>query len=121
VFLECILSIENAAAMGAMIAHLPDNQPTPWPAWLHGRMGWADRMLGSQRVAALKVGLFGAYAGRILMLALASLIVGLSWVNVLGALYLLYLGGAHFFERFREEREKAQHTTAVHVGKGFWS
>jgi tellurite resistance protein TerC len=83
-------------------------------------MAWADRLLGSQRAAALKVGLFGAYAGRILMLALASVIIELTWVHVLGALYLLYLGSAHFFERYRDEREKAKHRSGVHL-KGFWS
>ncbi len=121
VFLECILSIDNAAVMGAMIAHLPEDQLTPWPDWLRGWMHWADRLLGSQRAAALKVGLFGAYAGRILMLALASLIVGLTWVHVLGALYLLYLGGSHFFSRYREEREKAEHTPVLRLKRGFWS
>ncbi len=81
IFLECILSIDNAAVMGAMVAHLPDDRPTPWPARLQGAFGWADRLLGSQREAALKVGLFGAYAGRILMLALASAIVDLGAAN----------------------------------------
>src|ERR1700733_7501733 len=81
IFLECILSIDNAAIMGAMVAHLPNDQPTPWPARLQHTLGWVDRLLGPQREAALKVGLFGAYAGRIVMLALASVIIERPWVQ----------------------------------------
>jgi tellurite resistance protein TerC len=121
IFLECILSIDNAAVMGAMVAHLPDDQTTPWPARWRRALGWADRLLGSQRAAALKVGLFGAYAGRIFMLALASVIVKLTSVHVLGALYLLYLGGAHFAEYYHEQRERAQHRPVTHQAKRFWS
>jgi tellurite resistance protein TerC len=119
IFLECILSIDNAAVMGAMVAHLPGDQPTPWPARLRGVSGWIDRLLGPQRDAALKVGLFGAYAGRILMLVLASVIVELTWMQVLGALYLLYLGISHFVEHYQAERVKAGHV--VSRQKGFWS
>src|SRR5262245_32254275 len=107
VFLECILSIDNAAVMGAMVASLPTDQPTPWPAGLRGVFCWTDRLLGSQREAALKVGLFGAYAGRALMLALASIIIEMPWVHVLGAIYLLYLGAGYFAERYREHQEQA--------------
>lgn len=121
VFLECILSIDNAAVMGAMVAHLPDDRTTPWPAQLRGAFGWTDRALGSQRDAALKVGLFGAYAGRILMLALASVIVGLAWVQAIGAIYLLYLGGWHFVELFQEERQAKQGHLPQHRQRGFWS
>jgi tellurite resistance protein TerC len=125
IFIECILSIDNAAVMGAMVAHLPHDRPTPWPDRLSDSMGWADRLLGSQRDAALKVGLFGAYAGRVLMLALASIIVEMGWVQILGALYLLYLGISHFFELLRkegaqEDDQSAGHR-AAHKGKGFWS
>jgi tellurite resistance protein TerC len=121
IFLECILSLDNAAVMGAMVAHLPEDQTTPWPTRLRRRVAWADRLLGSQRAAALKVGLFGAYAGRILMLVLASAVVELTWVHVLGALYLLYLGGAHLVERYQEERETGQQPLFSHHKKGFWS
>ena len=34
VYLEGILSIDNAAVLGAMVAHLPEHKPIPWPAWL---------------------------------------------------------------------------------------
>ncbi|HEX9440341.1 MAG TPA: tellurium resistance protein TerC, partial [Roseiflexaceae bacterium] len=105
IFLECILSIDNAAVLGAMVAHLPTDQSTPWPKSLRPLLGWADRFLGSQRDAALKVGLFGAYAGRALMLALASVIIQLPWVHVLGALYLLYLGISHFANHYYRDQD----------------
>src|SRR5262249_4486847 len=110
--LECILSIDNAAVMGAMVAHLPADQPTPWPTRLRRLLGWSDRFLGSQQAAALKVGLFGAYAGRALMLVLAAVIIQMPWVHILGALYLLYLGIDFFAERYYhgpdEDQLKAQ-------------
>jgi YkoY family integral membrane protein len=120
VFLECILSIDNAAVMGAMVASLPNDQPTPWPASLRRVFGWTDRLLGSQREAALKVGLFGAYAGRALMLALASIIIEMPWVHVLGAIYLLYLGAGYFAGRYRERQERAAGALLPRRKSGFW-
>ena len=105
IFLESILSIDNAAVLGAMVAHLPNDKPTPWPRILRPLFNKLDPILGSQREAALKVGLLGAYGGRALMLVLASIIIELPWVHVLGALYLLYLGIAHFGERHRRSQE----------------
>ena len=32
IFLEGILSIDNAAVLGAMVAHLPTHQPIAWLA-----------------------------------------------------------------------------------------
>jgi tellurite resistance protein TerC len=66
-FLKCILSIDNAAVMGAMVAHLPTDQATPWPASLRPVCGWADRLLGPQRPAALKVSLVDAYVGCVML------------------------------------------------------
>jgi len=121
VFLECILSIDNAAVMGAMVAPLPADLPTPWPASLRGVFGWTDRLLGSQRDAALKVGLFGAYAGRALMLALASIIIEMPWVHVLGAVYLLYLGAGYFAERYRERQEQGAGDILPRRKSSFWA
>jgi tellurite resistance protein TerC len=106
VFLECILSIDNAAVIGAMVAKLPNDRPTPWPRWLYPLLSRFDRILGSQRQSALKVGLFGAYAGRIVMLALASIIIQYAWMQVLGALYLVYLAVKHFVERIQHHQAK---------------
>ncbi|HEX5690940.1 MAG TPA: DUF475 domain-containing protein [Roseiflexaceae bacterium] len=121
VFLESILSIDNAAVLGAMVAHLPNDRPTPWPGFMRPLFGKLDPILGSQREAALKVGLLGAYGGRALMLVLASIIIELPWVHALGALYLLYLGISHFGERHRRGQEDAEEHVSAHQRGGFWS
>jgi tellurite resistance protein TerC len=123
VFLECILSIDNAAVIGAMVARLPNDRPTPWPKWLYPVFSRFDRFLGSQRESALKVGLFGAYAGRIMMLALASIIIQYAWMQVLGALYLIYLAVKHFVERFQHHQAKRANPEYEQSAKtqGFWN
>ena len=101
IFLECILSIDNAAVLGAMVAPLPDDRPVPWPRTMRGMLSKLDPFLGPQRQAALKVGLVGAYAGRVLMLFLASIIIQNVWMHILGAIYLIYLAVRHFGETYR--------------------
>jgi len=105
IFLECILSIDNAAVLGAMVTPLPNNRPVPWPRSLHGILSKLDPFLGPQRQAALKVGLIGAYAGRILMLFLASIIIQNVWMHILGAVYLIYLAIRHFGETYRHGKD----------------
>jgi tellurite resistance protein TerC len=105
IFLECILSIDNAAVLGAMVAPLPNNQPVPWPKSLRGLLSKLDRLLGPQRQAALKVGLIGAYGGRVLMLFLASIIIQNVWMHILGAVYLIYLAIRHFGETYRHGKD----------------
>lgn len=119
IFLECVLSIDNAAVMGAMVASLPDDQPPPWPRRLRRTMRPFNRFLGPQREAALKVGLFGAYAGRILMLLLATIIIKMEWVQILGASYLFYLAIDHFADAYRHAPENGARDN-VRVKKGFW-
>lgn len=122
IFLECILSIDNAAVLGAMVNHLPTDKPTPWPKALKPFFGWTDKFMGSQRSAALKVGLFGAYAGRLIMLALATIIVRNPWMQILGALYLLHLGIQHFIHLYHEEQHATGHSEGPMPNKGgFWS
>jgi tellurite resistance protein TerC len=120
IFLESILSIDNAAVLGAMVAHLPNDRPTPWPRNLSGLLSRLDPLLGAQRDAALKVGLIGAYGGRALMLVLASIIIQLPWVHILGAMYLLYLGISHLGDRHRRGQEDAG-AAALRRRGGFWS
>lgn len=120
IFLECILSIDNAAVMGAMVAHLPDDQSTPWPARWKPALHWADRLLGNQRTAALKVGLIGAYAGRVLMLILASIIIRHGWVQILGAIYLLHLAIQHFVHQYRHSRAADDEEHRFVQKRGFW-
>ena len=91
IFLEGILSIDNAAVIGALVSPLPDNKPVEWPRSLQRIGEWLHPVLGNQRMAALRVGLLGAYIGRGLMLFLTSFIIHNSWIKLLGAAYLIHL------------------------------
>lgn len=91
ILLEGILSIDNAVVLGAMVSVLPNDEPVPYPRFLRFLQRWTDRYLGMQRLAALKVGLLGAYLGRASMLTLAHLIIHNPWLRVLGAAYLVKL------------------------------
>src|SRR3974377_274892 len=89
IFLESILSIDNAAVLGAMVAHLPVDIPIAWPRSLAPFGNRLHPLLGNQRPAALRVGLLGAYLGRGLMLIMASFVLSNPWLKLLGELYLL--------------------------------
>ena len=119
IFLEGILSIDNAAILGAMVNPLPQHEPIPWPKRL-ARLGvGVNKLLGGQRGAALKVGLIGAYVGRGLMLLAASYIIQNPWLKLIGAAYLIKLAlddlSAHGYSGNEDEVSKpvAQRT--------FWS
>src|ERR1700752_1924994 len=92
IFLEGILSIDNAAVLGAMVSRLPDDEPIPWPASLKGFGRRVNRLLGKQRLAALRVGLLGAYVGRGAMLFITSFLINNPWIRFVGAAYLIRLG-----------------------------
>ena len=92
IFLEGILSIDNAAVLGAMVSRLPDDEPIPWPTWLQGFGNRVNRVLGKQRLAALRVGLLGAYVGRGSMLFITSFLINNPWIRLVGAAYLIRLG-----------------------------
>lgn len=117
IFLEGILSIDNAAILGAMVSVLPKDQPIPWPRAL----GWLgkllDKPLGHQRAAALRVGLLGAYIGRGLMLLAASYIIRNPWLKLVGAAYLIRLAlddlGAGHHSEGEDPLRKVKQT-------GFW-
>jgi tellurite resistance protein TerC len=121
IFLEGILSIDNAAVLGAMVAHLPNDKPIPWPRQLSFLQNWSDRVLGPQRQAALKVGLLGAYVGRALMLLVAGLIINQPWIRILGAAYLLYLAVEHFGDMYRAHAEVDDQIVIGPSAGGFWA
>jgi len=91
IFLEGLLSIDNAAILGAMVVHLPNDQKIVWPRGLRRLGQRLDPLLGHQRTAALRVGLLGAYLGRGLMLLVVSLIAQNPWLKIIGAIYLVRL------------------------------
>lgn len=112
IFLEGILSIDNAAVLGAMVATLPEHEPIPWPKALKAIGKLLDKPLGHQRMAALRVGLLGAYLGRGLMLLAASFIIHNPWLKLIGAAYLIRLAlddlGAHGYEGGDEGMKKVR-------------
>ena len=91
IFLEGILSIDNAAVIGALVSPLPNDEEVPWP----GKLTWLGKalhpILGFQRIAALRVGLLGAYVGRGAMLFFTSFLIHNSWIKLVGAAYLIHL------------------------------
>ncbi len=91
IFLEGILSIDNAAVIGALVSPLPDDQDVPWPRALQKLGKMLHPLLGHQRMAALRVGLLGAYVGRGAMLFLTSFLIHNSWIKLIGAVYLIHL------------------------------
>lgn len=117
IFLEGILSIDNAAILGAMVSTLPEHEPIPWPKSLHWLGRILDKVLGHQRMAALRVGLLGAYLGRGAMLFAASFIIANPWLKLVGAFYLIRLAlddlSAH---GYNSEEEKVKQVKV----RGFW-
>jgi tellurite resistance protein TerC len=90
-----------------MVTTLPDHEGIPWPKSLHWLGRILDKPLGKQRMAALRVGLLGAYVGRGLMLLAAHFIIDNPWLKLVGAFYLIRLAlddlSAHGFSGGDEE------------------
>jgi len=74
VALEGLLSADNALVMAIMVLGLPKQQHGP----------------------ALRYGLLGGFAFRIIATLLASSLIRVGWVRLVGGLYLLYLTYTHF-------------------------
>jgi tellurite resistance protein TerC len=114
IFLEGILSIDNAAVLGAMVSVLPSDQPVPYPPPLRFLQGFTNRVFGMQQLAALKVGLLGAYLGRGSMLLLATWVIRNPFLQVLGAIYLVKLAFDHLSVADQPgEEEVLQHERAA--------
>ncbi len=121
VFLESILSIDNAAVLGAMAAPLPTDKPVPWPHWLQWLGKAVNGMLGMQREAALKVGLLGAYLGRTAMLFAATFIINNPWLRILGAAYLVYLAIGHIANLDDGDQAHAHDKVKIVYHSSFWA
>jgi tellurite resistance protein TerC len=118
IFLEGILSIDNAAVLGAMVSVLPKDSRIPWPGSLKFLGPPTHRLLGGQRAAALKIGLLGAYLGRALMLVMASFVIHNNVLKFLGAAYLIKLALEYLGDPCLDgETQKPKRVD----GKGFWS
>jgi tellurite resistance protein TerC len=121
IFLEGILSIDNATVLGALVSTLPLKEEVPWPGALKKFGVWLRPILGQQRTAALRVGLLGAYLGQATMLLLASYIIQNPWLKLVGAAYLVRLAfdalGAHGGEGGEDDGETGPRLKVV----SFWS
>lgn len=119
IFLEGILSIDNAAVLGAMVMPLSATQPIPWPTWLHRIGRHLDPILGHQRMAALKVGLLGAYLGRGLMLFMAHFLLENMWLQLIGGGYLIYLAMEYLADSHDADEADGGKNLRV-AQRGFW-
>jgi len=87
VVLEGLLSADNALVLAMMIISLPRRD----------------------QKKALRYGLVGAFAFRIAATLLATYLIRIGWVKLLGGLYLIYLTYSHFFRSgSAEERTRPQ-------------
>jgi YkoY family integral membrane protein len=75
VVLEGLLSADNALVMAIMVLGLPRRE----------------------HKAALRYGLIGGFAFRIVATLLAVYLISIAWVKLVGGMYLLYLTHSHFF------------------------
>ena len=125
IYLEGILSIDNAAVLGAMVSRLPKEDPIPWPRPLRFLGKPVHRLLGGQRPAALKVGLLGAYLGRGTMLFIAAWVVQNRWLLLLGGLYLIKLAADHLGDigpgTAEEDAQRAAGEPLRRGERSFWS
>jgi predicted tellurium resistance membrane protein TerC len=76
VALEGLLSADNAMVLAVLVLGLPRHE----------------------QQKALRYGILGAFAFRSLATLLAVYLIGLAWVKLAGAAYLLYLSAHHFLQ-----------------------
>lgn len=94
VFLEGLLSADNALVLAMMVRHLPK----------------------PEQKRALRYGIWGAFAFRLVAVLLANSLLSLWYLKLLGGAYLLYLALAHVVTRNRADGDPA----ALRVERGFW-
>ncbi|HET9253444.1 MAG TPA: hypothetical protein VFP58_15125 [Candidatus Eisenbacteria bacterium] len=100
VLLEGALSADNALVLAVLVLPLPPEQ----------------------QKRALRYGILGAFAFRIICTLFAAYLIDLDWVKLVGALYLLYLPFKHFTHRPDEVQAGAPRVIATMFGlSAFWS
>lgn len=95
IVLEGLLSVDNAMILAAMVQHLSEKE----------------------QKAALRWGLIGAYALRIVALLAASILIANPWIRISGAVYLIYLMVKHL----GRDEEGEGSTASKAVKAGFWA
>lgn len=82
IVIESMLSVDNAAVLATMVMDLPEKD----------------------RKRALRIGIFFAYLFRGLCLLFASVLIKISWLKLVGGMYLVYLGFDFLVKKiFRKE------------------
>lgn len=94
VFLEGVLSIDNALVLALLVRHLPKQQ----------------------QKRALAYGIIGAIVFRIIAISLAAYLMKWTWVKFVGGAYLVYLAADYFFKKSKDETQE----TTKKVSGGFW-
>jgi YkoY family integral membrane protein len=100
VVLEGLLSADNAMVLAVLVLGLPAHQ----------------------RQQALRYGILGAFAFRIMATLLAAYLIEVAWVKLIGAAYLLYLPYEHFKPGAETEARRAIKPARPMLGlTAFWS
>jgi len=94
VFLEGLLSADNALVLAVMVRHLPKDE----------------------QKRALRYGIVGAFVFRLIAVILSTALLHFWHFKVAGGVYLLYLAIRHMFSK-----EPDPDTTGLPRGRGFWS
>jgi YkoY family integral membrane protein len=100
VLLEGLLSADNALVLAILVLGLPR----------------------SEQRKALRYGILGAFAFRILATLLAVHLLQVAWVKLIGAVYLLYLVWGHFGGGGNAEQRRAVRPARAAMGlSAFWA
>ncbi len=100
VALEAILSADNAMVLAVLVLGLPRRQ----------------------QQQALRYGIVGAFVFRITAIVFAAHMIEIVWVQLLGALYLLYLPYQHFFGHKDAEQRRSIKPARPWLGmSAFWA
>ena len=91
IFLEGVLSVDNAVVLALLVKDLPEEQ----------------------RKKALTYGIWGAFGFRILALLFLTYLIKLTFIKFIAAVYLLYIVVKHFFVKEKENAYKPV--------PGFWN
>jgi YkoY family integral membrane protein len=98
VLLEGLLSADNALVLAMLVLSLPR----------------------SEQRKALRYGIIGAFAFRIIAVVLAVHLIQLAIVKLIGALYLLHLSYQHFFGHSAEDRRQIKPAAPWLGLSAFW-
>ena len=100
VALETSLSADNAVALASLVQHMEDQE--------HQRK-------------ALNWGMVGAFILRIVLLLTATWVIQFWQFEVAGALYLLWLAGKYFWERFSSSEDDSENSDSLkNQGNSLW-